>query len=238
MIPLPRTSSPAIEPGTIADYRALSRFHYRAGRPATIVRILRASDAPTGTLAGVLVISMPTIDGAWRRLAWPGRFDARLLGKKEALRRINAELRTISRVIVEPRFRALGIAVALVRAYLDRPLTPATEAVSAMGALCPFFARAGMTAYRLPPSPADARLLDALHHARVPAAGLAGPAISCSQRMSPFLARELRAWASWSKPARAVRGRTPAEIAPIAAQCLLAPPMAFCAVHRAPEQMQ
>lgn len=225
-----------VEPGAIADYDALSRFHYRAGRPATIVRILRAVEPESGTLAAVLVVSMPTIDGAWRRLAWPGRYDSGALGKSAALRRVNAELRAISRVIVEPRFRALGIARGLVRAYLDGPLTPATEAVAAMGALCPFFARAGMTGYRLPPSRADARLLDALHHAGVRAEDLADPGAAPRLCRDPFIARELRTWSCWSKPARAVRGRPAPAVAPVAAMCLLARPVAYACVARSPEE--
>ncbi len=224
-----------IEPGTLADYHALARFHYRAGRPATVVRVLRAINPHERTLAGVLVVSMPTIDGAWRNLAWPGRYDPRRLGKRAALRRVNEELRSISRVIVEPRFRALGIARQLVRAYLDDPLSPATEAIAAMGAASPFFARAGMTEYRLPPSRADARLLDALHHAHIPIEDLADPA-RC-EWAGPFLARELHAWASWSKPGRSGRGHTPEEIAPIAAMSLLARPIAFCATTRGPERV-
>jgi hypothetical protein len=29
-----------IRPGTMSDYHALSHFHYRAGRPATVTRVL------------------------------------------------------------------------------------------------------------------------------------------------------------------------------------------------------
>jgi hypothetical protein len=224
--PPARDSDAAIQPGTLADYDALSRFHYRARKPATAVRILRALDAESGILAGVLIVSMPTIDGAWRALAWPGRYDPRALGKAAALRRVNAEVRTISRVVIEPRFRGLGLAGALVRAYLGLPLTPATEAVASMGAACPFFARAGMIEYRLPPPRADARLLDALAHAAIGAEDLADRAFPIARH--PFIARELSAWASWSKPARAVRGRPAREIAPIAAARLLARPVSYC----------
>lgn len=220
-----------VEPGTLDDYGALARFHYRSGRPATIVRILRAVERESGTVAGILTVSMPTIDGAWRRLAWPGRYDPSLLGKREALRRVNAELRTISRVIVEPRFRALGIARALVHVYLGNPLTPATEAVAAMGAVSPFFIRAGMTEYRLPPSRADARLLDALRHVGSSPGALAGEQGARRAAASPFLGRELAAWAAWAKPARAVRGASAETIAPIAAACLLAPPIAYAATQ-------
>ena len=63
----------------------------------------------------------------------------------EKLRWINAHVRTISRVIVHPQFRSLGIASQLVRRVLLDCPTRYVEAVAAMGAVHPFFARAGMT---------------------------------------------------------------------------------------------
>jgi len=155
-----------IEPGSIADYRSLSAMHYRAGPPATAARVLRALLGPPWTapddpplLAGVLVVSMPTLNASWRCDAWPDRYTGH--DKRRAARRLNAEVRTISRVIVDPRVRALGIARELVRAYLSEPLTQRTEAVAAMGAVCPFFERSGMTPHTLAPRPHQARLLDA-----------------------------------------------------------------------------
>ncbi len=155
-----------IEPASIADYRRLAPMHYRAGPPATVACVLRAVlDAPwvgpadPPLLAGVLVASMPTLNASWRHDAWPGRYTGH--DKRLAARRLNDEVRTISRVVVDPRIRALGIARALVRAYLDHPLTRRTEAVAAMGAVCPFFERAGMTPHTLVPRPHHARLLDA-----------------------------------------------------------------------------
>ncbi len=69
-----------IGPGTRRDYGELAGLHYRAGPPATIA--LREDGAPCilaardgeGRLAGVLVVSMPTLNGSWRRLAWPGAY--------------------------------------------------------------------------------------------------------------------------------------------------------------------
>jgi ABC-type lipoprotein export system ATPase subunit/GNAT superfamily N-acetyltransferase len=182
-----------IEPGTQADMDALLPHHYIAGRPATRVGFLRAVDKTYNNLAGVLVISMPTLCGVWRQQAWPGRYAGR--DRKSATRRINTELRCISRVIIDPRYRGLGLATRLVRTYLDHPLTPATEAVAAMGRFCPFFERAGMTAYRVPMHAADARLADAIEAARFEPWMLADPGRAQTLLAHPLVAAELYRWA-------------------------------------------
>lgn len=138
-----------IETGGWADYERLSVWHYLAGAPRVVDVILRAvCDAPGvgPQVAGVLVVSHPALFGWWRDEAWPGRYIPRRDGptRIQAAEHLNAEVRTISRVIVDPRFRALGVASSLVRAYLASPRTRRTEAAAAMGGLCPFFARAGM----------------------------------------------------------------------------------------------
>ena len=149
----------AIEPGDRADLIALSPLHYRPGAPATITLVLRCIDRSTGDTAGVLSVSLPTLNASWRRLAWPGRYNT---GDRSAdAHRLSRELRCISRVIVEPSHRSMGVATALVRAYLASTQTPATEAVASMGRVSPIFERAGMTAQPLPIAPRHGRLLDA-----------------------------------------------------------------------------
>lgn len=182
-----------IEPGSFDDYRALAVFHYITGRPALPVYTLRAIDRSSGELAGVLVVTMPTLNGSWREQAWPGRFRTR--NKKLDAARINRELRTIARVIVDPRFRACGVATRLVRTYLNNPLTPATEAIAAMGRASPFFDSAGMTRYEMGVDRRDARLIDALtYHGFRPWALLDN---RCRRRVlrRPHLVRELKSWA-------------------------------------------
>ncbi len=212
-----------IEPARLDDYRALARFHYRGGEPATrnmAGGMLRARI--DSTLAGVLVVSMPTLNGAWRDLAWPGRYTAG--SKRELARRINAELRCISRVVVDPRFRARGVATALVRHYLAQPITRCTEAVAAMGAACPFFERAGMVAYRPPPSPKDQRFADALAHLGIDPTDLivAARAEALCER-HPLLVRELRVWAGSGKTDRAIARAEPARLAARAAGAAIFP---------------
>ncbi|XOV76365.1 MAG: hypothetical protein ACFHWZ_05420 [Phycisphaerales bacterium] len=60
--------------GDRADLLAQSPLHYRPGAPATVTRVLRCFDRGTGELAGVLGVSLPTLNASWRDLAWPGRY--------------------------------------------------------------------------------------------------------------------------------------------------------------------
>ena len=131
---------------------------------------------------------MPTLNGVWRRQAWPERYEGGC--KRRGAARMNAELRCISRVIVEPRSRGLGVASALVRAYLAAPMSPATEAIAAMGGVSPFFRAAGMTEYHLPRPAHDARLSDALAHRGLGLFAL----LDVSSRGDALIARELSRW--------------------------------------------
>lgn len=214
-----------IEPATRADLAALARHHYRPVHPGPVVRILRAVRTPPAgpeRVAGVLVAAMPTLNASWREQAWPGRYAG---PRTDAARRLNAEVRRIARVIVEPDSRGLGVATALVRAYLADPDTPATEAVAAMGAWRPFFRNAGMTEYRTPRPAHDARLADALEHLGLTPADLAraGP-------RPPMLDAELARWAAHAKvrPPRAASQPEASEAIALHAACrLLTEPRAY-----------
>ncbi len=232
-----------IERGTLTDYLALSRFHYRAARPATIARILRATDPHTGELAGVLVVSMPVLNAPWRQTAWPTLFAAtpsstlftatphstpshstpqRLNASTPSPHRlhaslINSHIRTISRVIIDPRHRATGLATHLVRAYLADPLTDYTEAIAAMGATCPIFQSAGMRELPLPPSRALARLRQALTIAGLPPLALIEHAAA-----SPYIQHHLCQWANDSRGTRPLLHRPPHHLAKAAYTALSA----------------
>jgi predicted GNAT family acetyltransferase len=222
-----------IERGSARDLDALLGFHYRSGRPATIAGVWRArghgsrepAGEPAGELVGVLVASYPTLNGSWRELAWPGRY--RSGDKRRDARRLNREVRCLSRVIVEPRWRGLGVARRLVEHYLADPLTPATEAVASMGAFCPFFERSGMTAYRLGWSEHDARLGDALARRGVEAWRLMEPRMAARAWRDAFLARELARWARRSRATRGRAGLSRRAIAQRAAGALVARPVAY-----------
>lgn len=212
-----RTLDPGVRivPGDPRDYAALERFHYRAGRPATCVRTLCAESDIDGSLAGVLLVSMPTLNARWRPLLWGDRF--RSGDKRRDAKAINDSLRTISRVVVDPRYRGLGVATLLVRAYLAQPLTQATEAVAAMGWVCPFFQCAGMRAVNLPPRENDAKLARDLREASVRAWELMDAArAEHLMKSSKAVARAVHAWARVDQR-RGPRTRHPWHLAVLAA---------------------
>lgn len=139
--------------GERGDYAALERFHYIARRPATwagvwavryIDRPGRDADAArvrlTERVVAVAVLSwpVPCIGGRQR---W---FGQRGWSFGRQLHWANANVRTISRVIVHPQFRGIGLASLLVRQVLAHCPTRYCEALAQMGRVHPFFEQAGM----------------------------------------------------------------------------------------------
>ncbi|MCD6304231.1 MAG: AAA family ATPase [Planctomycetes bacterium] len=171
-VPRRRLDGPETWPivrGSIHDYDRLGVFHYMGGRPACHKRIYVIRRPPGGRgrwdrpdvpdLAAVLVVSPPLGSVRGRNLATGGRYAGP--DRAAALRRLNAEIECISRVVVHPTFRGLGLAVRLVRHALATAETPLVEALAAMGRLHPFFERAGMRAFYVPPDKRIGRLLRA-----------------------------------------------------------------------------
>jgi len=233
--PMPQAEEPRfkISHGTLADYTHLSSLHYRAGKPATHIRILAArpaSSRSTDTLPiGILVISMPTLNASWREKAWPGEY-AQHLGRRTTARRINRDIRCISRLIVDPRWRGRGVASALLRAYLADPLTRRTEALSAMGAACPVFQRAGMRRCDPEPSSRDTRLIQNIEAAGLRPWMIADPprAIEAAARF-PHLDRAFRIWARAYRATRPLADADLHQIVKAAARSVITRPIAYTA---------
>jgi len=217
------TNGPVIEPGTLNDYRALAKFHYRSSHPGGATSVLRIVHVQhsladrfhgrTGlqpVTIGVLVRSLPALSCALRDTATNGRYCG--LSRRDAAVTLNREVRTISRVVIDPCWRGLGLAVRLVRHALAHPEPGVlyTEALAAMGRASPFFERAGMIRYDRPHPPHAARLLDAMAELRIVPHELAATA-AVEQRLAAlpgavarreWFVRELRRW-------RRAEGRLP-----------------------------
>jgi GNAT superfamily N-acetyltransferase len=143
-----------IDPGHVRDYRALHRFHYRGPAPATFARIVSVRHHPPDrdehpapvdptTTAAVAVLSypVPVSRGRERALGLRGWSYGR------RIRFANAQVRTISRVIVHPAFRSLGLSTLLIRRLIATCPTRYVEAMARMGRAHPLFDRAGMTRF-------------------------------------------------------------------------------------------
>ena len=137
--------------GTCADYRALERFHYREKSPATwagvwVVRYVEERHEGTearrheGRVVAVAVLSYPTVNSGARDRALGMEGWER--GRKLAF--VNEHVRTISRVVVHPQFRGVGLASRLVRCVCAECPTRFVEAFAVMGRVHPFFEKGGM----------------------------------------------------------------------------------------------
>jgi GNAT superfamily N-acetyltransferase len=104
---------------------------------------------------------MPVANLELRNAAMGGMFcgfgDRRL-----QLQMVNKHIRCISRVIIEPRYRGLGLASRLVAETMAKLGVAIIEAMAVMGRVNPFFEKAGMKRYegRLPAR--SVRLIEAL----------------------------------------------------------------------------
>jgi GNAT superfamily N-acetyltransferase len=149
-----------IVPGCLDDYKKLAHFHYRDSCPGPFAAIfaikpakalgarsvVRLRSPPIGTeTVGVIVYTMPIAGAELRNIATGNLFVGLDKGTRLAL--INKNIRCISRVIIEPRFRGLGLASRLVRETMPKMDVPIVEAMAVMGLVNPFFEKAGMKAF-------------------------------------------------------------------------------------------
>lgn len=118
-------------------------------------------------LVGVIVCSRSPLSLGARDRATGGRYRTAGMGRTAAGYLVNRELRIISRVVLAPNWRGLGLASRLVAETLPLAGTPYVEALAAMGEMHPMFQRAGMTAYPQQPAPQGERLRAALEAAGI-----------------------------------------------------------------------
>jgi hypothetical protein len=137
--------------GGIEDYERLAGYHYRerkagpfAGIFALRVKGHLARRCGVKTV-GVIVYRMPSMGCELRNAAMGGFFAG--FDRVTGLSLVNKNVRCISRVIIEPRFRGIGLASRLVRETLAETGVAIVEAIAEMGMVNPFFEKAGMKAY-------------------------------------------------------------------------------------------
>ena len=139
-----------IVPGDMSDYGLLAAYHYRDSRPVGVkavytIRPKRALGSFGRRPAGVIVYTMPNPRIELRTIATGGAFSG--LDRQTELELLNRHVRCIARVIVEPRFRGIGLAVRLVRETMPMLNVPIIEALGVMPLVNPFLERAGMKSF-------------------------------------------------------------------------------------------
>jgi len=123
-----------IEDGRLEDYKCLAEFHYRSsGHPPPLkVYALKREDGET---VGVILYSWPPVNIFGRKQA---------LEKRLPLKEINRKMAIISRVVLHPKYRSIGLGIRLVRETLPLVGRPYVETVAVMARYNPFFEKAGM----------------------------------------------------------------------------------------------
>jgi energy-coupling factor transporter ATP-binding protein EcfA2 len=119
--------------GTVEDYRKLCHFHYRSSNlvaPKKIFALKR-----NGETVGVIVYARSPAICFGRP-----KYFRRLVKIKE----INEKLLMITRVIVHPKYRTIGLGVKLVKETLPLAGSPYVEMVAVMAKYNPFAEKAGM----------------------------------------------------------------------------------------------
>lgn len=125
------THQMTIQQGTTADYKALSQFHYRTNRlpPQRKIFTLKRKNE----LCGVIVYSYPSPVTFGRARVWKGN-----------IQQLQREVSNISRVIIHPKYRSIGLGEKIVAETLNQAGTPCVETVAVMAKYNPFFEKAGM----------------------------------------------------------------------------------------------
>ena len=95
-----------------------------------------------------------------RNVATEGLFTG--LDRASQLTLINKNVRRIARVVIEPRFRGIGLAQRLLRETMPLMNVPIVEALAVMGRINPFFEKANMQSYEAPMPLRNIRLIEAL----------------------------------------------------------------------------
>jgi ABC-type transport system involved in cytochrome c biogenesis ATPase subunit/GNAT superfamily N-acetyltransferase len=141
-----------IEEGDRSDYDRLSHLHYRGGVQRFIQRVYRMTRL--GELVGVIVYQFPLVRTQGRREAvgyWPD------------VDELNRDWALISRVIVHPKYRGIGLGSRLVSETLRLQGRRHVELVAVMALYSPFAERAGMRLVRrTEPSASVLRAVDGL----------------------------------------------------------------------------
>jgi len=139
--------------GTTEDWRRLAGFHYRSHKIAAPRKIfcLKREDE----LCGVIVYCYPP----------PASFGRKLVMPKINMKELNEKLSIISRVVIHPKYRTIGLGAKLVRETLPLAGTPYVEMPAVMAKYNPFAEKGGMQKIVEQPPPKQAlNIAEILQH--------------------------------------------------------------------------
>lgn len=126
--------------GKVRDYSRFAHWHYLgAGRPGPTSDVFLAMYE--GRAIGIAMFGYPHLLLSARNVALPEYAPKRI--RETGAAGLNANVRLLQRVVVEPRFRGIGVARALIRHGLKNIEAAVVECVAQMGAFSDFLLGAG-----------------------------------------------------------------------------------------------
>lgn len=180
-----------IVPARARDYARFERWHYLGpGRPGPTCLALLARHA--GCDVGIALFGWPHLLLAVRGQALPQYAPARI--KAEGAAALNRDVRLLQRVVVDPRWRGVGVSQLLIRAGLQRLGVAHVECVAQMGAFSDFLLSADFRHAGEVAPPATVRRLAAfLRRHGIEPATLLEPAsrMACLESLPPRESRRL-----------------------------------------------
>ena len=135
-----------IEKGDREDYERLKRFHYRS-KGEKELESLRMRDCYRllygDSLIGVIMYSNSYLNLKARNMVFGDRY-VYTPGDLYKARLINEEIARISRVVIHPKFRGIGLGEYLVKETLAKVNVKVVKVLAVMARYNPFFEKAGM----------------------------------------------------------------------------------------------
>ena len=122
-----------IEKATQEDYNQLKRFHYLHGKPPTSHKFKLTHH---GRTIGIILYGPSFLASRYRNQLFPEY--------KNNPKKVNEDITRITRVIVHPKYRGVGLAQELIRLTLPMVNKRIVETIAAMAQYNPFFEKAGM----------------------------------------------------------------------------------------------
>ena len=121
------------------ELKELEKFHYRGSSVGIVRKCFKAMIGDD--LAAGIVYVYPHFALKGRNIAMP-----EYAGKttSEKIKQINEDISRISRVVVHPKFRSIGLGAEIVRRTLSTAPTKVVETLAVMAQYNPFFEHAGM----------------------------------------------------------------------------------------------
>jgi ABC-type ATPase with predicted acetyltransferase domain len=121
-----------IQQGTTEDWKKLASHHYRSHKitaPRKIFTLKRKEE-----LCGVIVYSYPP----------PTCFGRNHVLPKMQMKQLNQQLSIISRIVIHPKYRTIGLGTKLIKETLNKAGTQYVEMPAVMAKYNPFAEKAGM----------------------------------------------------------------------------------------------